>query len=207
MTAASSRLATTSEVLGSPSGIEGSTPAESAAVARTDGMSLREIALAYFANVWRFLRALGVPAHALDDGAQEVFLVAARKRSEIRAGAEKSFLFGAAVHVAREIRRKHAREELADDPDDESLEAAVLDTPEDSLDRKEERDLLTRLLDGLTRDLRTVFVLYELEEQSLPEIAALLGLPLGTVTSRLRRGREKFAALLQKHQIKMRGET
>ena len=42
---------------------------------------LREVAAAYFANVWRFLRSLGVPASSLDDAAQEVFLVAANRLS------------------------------------------------------------------------------------------------------------------------------
>ena len=48
------------------------------------------------------------------------------------------------------------------------------------------------MLDGLTDDLRVSFVLYELEGLSSPEIATLLGIPLGTVASRLRRAREAF---------------
>jgi RNA polymerase sigma-70 factor (ECF subfamily) len=41
-------------------------------------------------------------------------------------------------------------------------------------------------------DLRTVFVLFEIEEITMAEIAALTGLPSGTVASRLRRAREEF---------------
>ena len=41
-------------------------------------------------------------------------------------------------------------------------------------------------------ELRTVFVLFELEELSAPEVAGLTGLPVGTVASRLRRAREEF---------------
>jgi RNA polymerase sigma-70 factor (ECF subfamily) len=169
-------------------------------------MTLRDMAKVYFANVWRFLRSLGVPQHALDDAVQEVFLVAARKLADIQPGSEKSFLFGAAVHVARELRRKHGREELAADPDDESLEPAQLSTPEDSLGQKQERDLLMSLLAGLPDELRTVFVLYEIEGQTMSEIAELLGVPAGTVASRLRRGREQFEARLQRHQMRMRGD-
>jgi RNA polymerase sigma-70 factor (ECF subfamily) len=171
-----------------------------------DGARLRALAQSHFASVWRFLRALGVHPSAVDDAAQEVFLVAARKLAGVRPEAERSFLFGSAVHVARELHRKHHREELVADPDDESLEPALHSTPEDALDRKEERDLLMNLLAGLTDELRTVFVLYELEGESIPEIAALLELPIGTVTSRLRRGREKFEARLERHQLRMRGE-
>ena len=195
MTAATSELVRTSEA------------PESTPVSRAQPMTLRDMAKAYFANVWRFLRSLGVPERALDDATQDVFLVAARKLADIQPGAEKSFLFGAAVHVAREIRRKHGREELVDDPDDESREPAQLTTPEDSLGRKQEQDVLMSLLAGLTDELRTVFVLYEIEGQTMPEIAELLGVPAGTVASRLRRGREQFEARLQRHQLRMRGDT
>lgn len=167
---------------------------------------LQHVAEAHFASVWRFLRALGVPASTLDDAAQEVFLVAARKLEKIRPGAEKSFLFGTAVHISRELRRKHAREELAQDPDDESLEPADDWTPEAALDRKEERDSLMHLLDGLQDDLRTAFVLYEIEGHSIVEIASMLQIPAGTAASRLRRARETVEVRLQKLQTKMRGE-
>lgn len=193
MTAATTELVHTSEAL------------EKTPVSRAHGMTLHEMAKAYFANVWRFLRTLGVPFHALDDATQEVFLVAARKRANIQPGLEKSFLFGVAVHVAREVRRKHGREELVADPD-ETLAPAQLCTPEDSLGRKEEHDLLMSLLAGLTDELRAVFVLYEIEGQTTPEIAELLGVPVGTVASRLRRGREQFEARLQRHKLRMRGE-
>jgi RNA polymerase sigma-70 factor (ECF subfamily) len=53
--------------------------------------------------------------------------------------------------------------------------------------------LLQGILDGMSDDQRTVFVLAELEETSVREIAALLALPLGTVSSRLRAARESFA--------------
>lgn len=165
----------------------------------------RTLALTHFASVWRFVRTLGVPPSAVDDAAQEVFLVVARKLERIQPGTELAFLFSTAIHVAREIRRKHGREELAEDPDDEALELVQRCTPEDSLDRKEERDLLMHLLDGLSDELRTIFVLYELEGQSAVEIAAVLDIPIGTVASRLRRARAKFEVRLQRLQMTMRG--
>ncbi|MBN9166431.1 MAG: hypothetical protein BGO98_07330 [Myxococcales bacterium 68-20] len=194
MTAATSELVGTSKALDNMPGT------------RTQAMSLRDMAKMYFANVWRFLRTLGVSPHAIDDAAQDVFVVAARRRADIQPGSEKSFLFSVAVHVARETRKKYGREALADDPDDESLEPAELSTPEDSLGRKQERDLLMSLLAGLTDELRAVFVLYEIEGQTMTAIAELLGVPTGTVASRLRRGREQFEARLQRHQLRMRGD-
>ncbi len=167
---------------------------------------LHNAADAHFDGVWRFLRALGVPSGTLDDAVQEVFLVAAYKLDDIRPGAEKAFLFGTAVRISRELRRRHAREELVRDPDDETLEPTDEWTPEASLDRKQERDLLAHLLHGLPDELRAVFVLYELEDHSVPDIASLLDIPVGTASSRLRRAREKVEVRLQKLQTKMRGE-
>ena len=140
----------------------------------------------------------------LDDAAQEVFLVVARKLDRIRPGAERPFLFSTAVHVAREVQRKHRREELAQDPDDERLEPADSHTPEDSFEKKQKQDLLLLLLAGLTDEYRTTFVLYEIEGESVAEIAAILDVPVGTVASRLRRAREKFEARLQKWQLTTR---
>ena len=173
---------------------------------RSDQARLREAARAHFADVWRFLRRLGVPNGSLDDAAQEVFLVAARKFGDVELGREKSYLFGTAVHVARSSFRKHSREELAVDPDDDSREPALRSTPEDELDRKEEQDLLVRMLEALPDDLRTVFVLYEIEGESLTEIATILAVPMGTVSSRLRRARAQFEARLQRLQKNMRGK-
>ncbi|MDF2698444.1 MAG: polymerase sigma factor RpoE, partial [Labilithrix sp.] len=127
-----------------------------------------------------------------DDAAQEVFLVAIHRLADIRPGAEKGYLLGTAVRVAHVLRRKHSREELLVDPDDERVEPATLSTPEDSMHQMQEHALLMQLLDGLPDDLRTVFVLYEIEGESLASIAAMLDIPQGTATSRLRRAREKF---------------
>ncbi|MBN9167295.1 MAG: hypothetical protein BGO98_14060 [Myxococcales bacterium 68-20] len=190
----------------SPALAEAEYSAEEMSSRQDQATRLREAATAYFANVWRFLRSLGVPASSLDDAAQEVFLVAANRLAEVRPGAERSFLFGTAVHVARTIRRKHTREQLLDDPDDATLEPASTSTPEESFDQKEEHDLLMKLLDGLPEELRTTFVLYEIEGESLPSVAATLGIPLGTATSRLRRAREKFAVGRQRLHLQMRGE-
>ena len=51
-------------------------------------------------------------------------------------------------------------------------------------------------------DLRTVFVLFELEELTMAEIAELLGLAPGTVASRLRRARQDYGAAV--HRLRLR---
>ena len=78
--------------------------------------------------------------------------------------------------------------------EDDSVPEGVDPRPsaEALLDQKRLRMILDRVLDTLTDDLRVSFVLYELEGMSSPEIAELLRIPVGTVASRLRRGREAF---------------
>jgi RNA polymerase sigma-70 factor (ECF subfamily) len=57
---------------------------------------------------------------------------------------------------------------------------------------------LSLILDAMKDEQRAVFVLYELEELTVPEIASLLEVPVGTATSRLRAAREEFEASLRR---------
>jgi RNA polymerase sigma-70 factor (ECF subfamily) len=65
-------------------------------------------------------------------------------------------------------------------------------TPEAALDRARQRRMLDAILARLDLELRSVFILYELEGMTMAEIASELSLPPGTVASRLRRARERF---------------
>ena len=160
--------------------------------AQLDNARVAGMLRAYFRDVWRIVRRFGVPENSADDAAQEVFIIAARRLSDITQGSERAFLFASAVRVAANARRAlGARRECAED---DSLPEGVDPRPnaEALLDQKRLRQLLDRVLDELTDELRVCFVLYELEGMSSPEIAGLLGIPVGTVASRLRRGREAF---------------
>jgi len=146
-----------------------------------------------FAFVWRSLRRLGVPAAATDDATQEVFLVASKRLGEIETGRERSFLFATALRVASNARRAFARRDARhDDALDRVVDPAP--SPEQLADRARARELLDRVLAALDLDLRAVFVLHELEEMSMADIAVTLELAPGTVASRLRRAREEFRA-------------
>jgi RNA polymerase sigma-70 factor (ECF subfamily) len=65
-------------------------------------------------------------------------------------------------------------------------------SPDAPLLRREDRQRLRQALDGLPDPLREVFVLRELEGLSYKEIAGVVGIPLGTVMSRLARARERL---------------
>ncbi len=147
--------------------------------------------------IWRLLRRLGVPADAVDDAAQEVFLIVAERLPDIRENAERAFAFGTAVRVAHSARRKRAREPIGDaDGGEEPNIRSPLPGPDELSDQKRARELLNSVLDEMPFDLRTVFILFELEGLRSPEIAELVGVPLGTVASRLRRARESFRELV-----------
>jgi RNA polymerase sigma-70 factor (ECF subfamily) len=147
--------------------------------------------------VWRSLRRLGVPDLTVDDSTQEVFLVASRRLADIELGRERSFLFATALRVASDARRALARRGTHDQS---ALEELVDQAPgpEEHAERLRARAIVDVVLDSLDLELRTVFVLYELEEMTMADIASTLDLAPGTVASRLRRAREAFHAAVQR---------
>lgn len=164
-----------------------------------DGPSarVRKMVDDHYDAVWRSLRFFGVPDEAAEDFAQQVFCVAARKLQEILPGAERSFLLSTAWRAAAESRRAARRRPAVSEGDVEALEAP-LPSPEQLLDTKRARAVLQSVLAAMDPDLRVIFVLYGIEELTLPEVAAAIGIPLGTATSRLRRARDAFQRIVRR---------
>jgi RNA polymerase sigma-70 factor (ECF subfamily) len=158
----------------------------------THDVRLRWLVEAHFDAVWGALRRLGVPEGAVDDGVQKVFLVASRRLDEIRDGGERRYLLGVALRVASDMRRALRRRREV--PMDASVEALHVvgapDHPDELLESKQALAELAACLDAMPGRLREAFVLFELEELSAPEVAQILGVPLGTVASRVRRARD-----------------
>jgi len=149
--------------------------------------------------IWRLLRRFGVPEHHAEDAAQQVFLIVAERMADVAPGRERAFAFGTALRLAQTVRRRLGRE-LPHDQQQLDERAGCQRTPDELVEQKRARELLDRVLQQLPQDSRTVFVLFELEALSSPEIAALIEVPLGTVASRLRRAREQFKALVEEAQ-------
>jgi RNA polymerase sigma-70 factor (ECF subfamily) len=164
---------------------------------------VRSIVDAHFSFVWRSLCHLGIPEADAEDAAQQVFLIASSKIDIIEVGSEKAFLFGTALRVASRARRSyHRRRETAVAQDRESVDASP--TPEDLVDRARARVLLDEALDAMEPEVRAVFVLFEIEQLSKSEVAAALGIPAGTVASRVRRGRDEFRDHIRRFQARPR---
>ncbi len=167
-------------------------PAAMAPLAPAAQARFRAMVDGHFNFVWRYLRGLGVPEANVDDAAQQVFLVAAGKLDAIEEGLERSFLVGTAHGVAANSRRaSERRREVHGDPVLEVSPDHDPD-PEEHAASREAVAILDDFLASLGEELRTVFILFELEGMTMLAIAATLGIPQGTVASRLRRAREEF---------------
>jgi RNA polymerase sigma-70 factor, ECF subfamily len=166
-------------------------------IAAAERARLARVLDEHFDLVWRSMRRFGVPVGAADDAAQQVFLILAARLSELKVGGERAFLLAVSVRVAANVRRSLERTREVPLEPSAHVEAA---TPENLLEAKEQRDVLDHALATLPLEQRAVFVLFELEGFSLPEIADSLGIPLGTATSRLRRARRRFEAWVVEYQ-------
>jgi RNA polymerase sigma-70 factor (ECF subfamily) len=157
---------------------------------------LSEFVCAHVDFVWRSLARLGVRAPDLDDAVQEVFVVATRRWESARDNPRR-FLFRTAMNVAAHARRTRARHrETGEEPSEEQIDPNLL--ADEQLDLARARELLNCALDRIPIERRTVFVLYELEELTMAEIAELLELRPGTVASRLRQARQDFFTAVQR---------
>lgn len=148
----------------------------------------QELYASELAYVIRTLQRLGVAAADLEDVAQEVFVVVYRRRADRDpARPVRPWLFGIAYRVVGNYRQKaHRRREVGGD-DDRGHAAGP--SPEEAASRQQQRELLLAALATLDLEHRAVAVLYELEGESAPAIAEILGLPLNTVYSRARTAR------------------
>jgi RNA polymerase sigma-70 factor (ECF subfamily) len=121
-------------------------------------------------------------------------LIASQRASDIASGSERAFVFRTVANLASKVHRSRRRH--PEDPED--AEGELVDgglNPEELLEQRRAREALDGVLKALPADLRAAFVLFEIEGLSQPEIAAALGIPTGTVASRVRRAREAFTRI------------
>jgi RNA polymerase sigma-70 factor (ECF subfamily) len=161
-----------------------------------DTLDFEQIYRDHFAFVWRTLRRLGVRESALDDAAQEVFLVVHRRLDDFDGRvALRSWLFGVAHRTALAQRRTARKADAEPLPTELRARAG---TPHDRAVASEAVEFLDAFLDTLGDQQRSVFILVELEQMSVPEIAAALGVKLNTVYSRLRLARGAFRRAVER---------
>ena len=160
-----------------------------------EAIDVAELYDAHAEFVWRSLHRLGVRHADLADLLQDVFVTLHRRRSELRASSPRGLLWTIAVGCARNYRRRahHGSESLRASPPD----VGAASDPERALLQARERERGRRLLESLDPEKRAVFVMFEVEGLSGREIASRIGVPLGTVHSRLHAARRELKAALE----------
>ena len=151
-------------------------------------------------HLWNNLFRLGVREADLPDALQEVLVVIHRRRHAFD-GASKltTWLFGICLRVAAAHRRRGFRR--YESPTDLSARA---EEPPDSASGEclgrmlDARARLEQVMDRMQPELRAVFVMFEIEGLDCAAIRGQLGIPLGTVHSRLHAARRVFARLVER---------
>jgi RNA polymerase sigma-70 factor (ECF subfamily) len=154
--------------------------------------------------VERRLRRLGVPDADVDDAVQDVFVVLARRLDDVECERERAFVLGTVARVAsmrQRTRRRHPEDltEALDEQPGTSLDPEALDAAFVA------EELVRGLLARLRTESRAVIMLAELEELPLRDVALRLGIPLGTVNSRLRRARAELRGAAVRMRARERG--
>lgn len=158
--------------------------------ASSNEQRVRAALLDHWSLVGRLLRHWGVHDD-LDDAMQQTFITFAQKIEQVEAGKEKSFLASCAMNIAARHRRRRAQAQARSaEFDDQYPDPAG--SPEQTAARRQRLRELDERLSRLSDENRGVFLMYEVEGWTLREIADTLGLPQGTVASRLRRARAAF---------------
>lgn len=138
--------------------------------------------------VLRILRSLGVHPDDVEDVLQDVFMTIHRMLPTYEERqAMRPWLYSLCARAAARSRQRRRRTVVVEF---EEAHLTTRSTPEDALRADESRAELELLLGTLTTDCRTVFVLYEIEEFTMEEIAATVGCPVATGYSRLRAARK-----------------
>lgn len=158
----------------------------------------------YAEIVARWVARLGGPGADVEDLTQEVFLVVDRRLPEFRGQSRIStWLFAIAARVTANDRRRRRRRawwtRLVPNAGENVADAA--ETPVQELEKRERRAQFYAALDALGEHQRRALVLFELEEMSIAEIAALMGLRPGGVRVLLHRARRTFLKRMTEREL------
>lgn len=171
----------------------------------TDTSAFEHATLPHLGDVARFARSLTRDATQADDLVQETFLNALRGWHTFREGADaKRWLLSVCHHTFVRVNQREARYVQApyDDPELESLATATAhwDATQGGVaevaERMDLKPAIDRALTRISEHLRGAIVLVDVEGQSYEDAALILGVPVGTVRSRLFRGRRLLQDLL-----------
>ena len=153
-------------------------------------------------EIYSFCKWLTSSGQEADELYQDTWLLVVQRQEGIdAAGNVKSYCLSVALRLWKNRRRKYAwRQRIAGtqdsiSPDTSFLDAATAESLEEQLLHREQKRLVREAVDELPQRLRTIVLLFYMEDQSIEQIARITGIPAGTVKSRLHHARK---ALRQK---------
>ena len=140
--------------------------------------------------VFRVVYSVLLNSYDAEDAVQETFLKLYRNRGWKQADNERAFLARVAWRTAVDMKRHLSGSSLSSDSAPLDALPALQPTPEETLALSNEHTAIHTLIDSLAEDLRVPLVLSTFEELNSREIATILGIPEGTVRTRLQRARQ-----------------
>jgi len=172
----------------------------------TKSRRFEALALPHLDAAYNLARWLLRNDHDAQDVVQEAFLRAFKSFDGFRGERFRPWLLAIARNACYDWLREHRASELAVPYDDElhgsdepaGISGAGYGNPETRLEREDDRRLIDDALQALPVTFREVVILKELEDLSYKEIARIAAIPIGTVMSRLARGRKMLLAHLQR---------
>ncbi len=148
--------------------------------------------------LWKSLFRMGIPEADLPDALQEVLLVVHRRLDTYdRSCRLSTWLFGICLRVASTQRRtRRRRREESMDPDVQLGPLVDHQNPEELAVARDARRRFDAALASLDPEKRAIFTMFEIDGFGCAAIAEMLGVPKGTVFSRLSAARQAFQASL-----------
>lgn len=151
--------------------------------------------------VWRVARSLGVAEADLDDVCQEVFVVVHRRLAAFEGlSSVRTWIGGICFRVASDYRKRAHR--TRERPVEAVPDAPVPADQDERIDRARALAWLDGVLEALDESKRAAFVLFEIEELPMSEVATILGCPLQTAYARLYAARKHVEAAARRAQAK-----
>lgn len=157
----------------------------------------QELAATHLESAYNLARWLVRDPAVADDVVQDAMLRALRYYHGFRGENARAWLLQIVRNVALTRLKRSGAEAPADAASESQSVEVAHDGPETALMRQDDQRLLHELLAGLPVDLRECLILREIEELSYKEIARIVDAPIGTVMSRLWRGRKLLVQAAQ----------
>jgi RNA polymerase sigma-70 factor (ECF subfamily) len=155
-----------------------------------------ELAMPHFARLYNFACWLTQDRAAAEDLVQESYMKALKGFASFEQGTNFRAWIYRILRNTFLTTQTGLRAMASFDSDDSLMEQETAETPETLLLARVEQETIRMALDKLSVPYREVILLCDLEEMTYHEISQALGIPLGTVMSRLSRGRRAMRRLL-----------